>query len=454
IQTSEGTISIPAQSNSSPTITNTDIDTDGNAITLATNNAISGFIITAATNDAIYGTDPQNLEISSCTIEHIGTYAVEASFSENSSISLTNNQFLNNENGVILTLNGDSTIACSNNRFEGQTSPSSFPLEVVATNNTFTAQIENNLFNDNVVGSIRFNLDEVVDANLNVLNNTSTNNGIGSQGGGLGSSFVIRPTGTTDHCSIACNGNTFSGNESNSFYLHTSGEFTTLAITASTNTMSNNGGSALVLATPVDTLTLLATDNTITECNDNGISVISSLSTTTGAITIANNTITEIGGSANGIAINQDFLNLDLTISNNVIDGCQGTGIVSYAPHGISALTLNVLANTITNCENLGSNAASGLDIEQYTDLVGSVTNNTFSGNTGTAVVIGSTLSAPTACLTLTGNDSSTDYLLTNPGDGFFNLSPCDVDSVNVGTINQSGTIDFVQSCSDPTLCP
>ena len=68
IQTSEGTISIPAQSSSSPTITNTNIDTDGNAITLATNNAISGFTITSAINDAIYGTDPQSLEVSSCTI--------------------------------------------------------------------------------------------------------------------------------------------------------------------------------------------------------------------------------------------------------------------------------------------------------------------------------------------------------------------------------------------------
>ena len=64
----QGTISIPAQSSSSPTITNTNIDTDGNAITLATNNAISGFTIASALNDAIFGTDPQSLEVSSCTI--------------------------------------------------------------------------------------------------------------------------------------------------------------------------------------------------------------------------------------------------------------------------------------------------------------------------------------------------------------------------------------------------
>jgi hypothetical protein len=100
IQTSQGKISIPAQSRSSPTITNTNINTEGNAITLATNNAISGFIINSAINDAIYGADSQNLEVSFCTIQNTTTYAIEASCSSNASISLTNNQFLNNVNGV------------------------------------------------------------------------------------------------------------------------------------------------------------------------------------------------------------------------------------------------------------------------------------------------------------------------------------------------------------------
>jgi hypothetical protein len=114
---------------------------------------------------------------------------------------------------------------------------------------------------------------------------------------------------------------------------------------------------------------------------------------------------------------------------------------------------LNVSGNTINNCQNLSSNAAPGLDIEEYTTLAGSVTNNTLSGNTGIAVYIGSTLSSPAACLTLTGNNSSTDYQLTNPG-GLFNLTPCNVDTVNVGVINMSGTINLVQSCSNPVFCP
>lgn len=452
ILTSSGTISIPAQSSSSPTITNTDISTDGNAITLATNNAISGLTIASALNDAVFGTDPQSLEVSSCTFENTTTYPIEASFSGDAYISLTNNQFLNNVNGVFLTLNGTSTVVCSTNAFTGQTSVSSVPLEIVANSNSFTTSIENNIFNGNTTGSIRFNLNTVANANISVLNNAITNNGTGSQAS-LGSSIVLLSSGTNDRCSIVLTGDTFSGNTSNSLYMHTSGLITTLEVTASTNTMSNNGGSALVLATPVDTLTLLATNNTITVCNDNGIAVISSGPTSTGNITIKNNIITDIANASNGIAVNQDFLTLNLIIQNNEINRCEGTGIISYAPTGIDSLILDVSENTISNCDNLSSNAASGLDIEQYTSLAGFVAGNTLSGNMGLSVAISSALPSPTVCLTLTGNES-TDYLLTNPGGGLFNLSPCDVDAANVGTINTSGTITPVQSCPDALSCP
>ncbi len=453
IQTSQGKIFIPAQSSSSPTITNTNINTDGNAITLASNNAISGFIITSAFNDAIYGVDSQNLEVSYCTFKNTTTYAIEASFSGDTSISLTNNQFLNNVNGIFLTLNGTSNVVCLDNTFTGQTSISSVPLEISATSNILGIRVENNLFDSNTTGSTRFNFNNVVNADISLLNNTMTNNGTGSQSS-LGSSFVLISSGTNNQCSIALKGNMFSGNASNALYLHTSGAFTTLEAAISENTMSNNGGSALVFATPVDNFTLVATDNTIIGLNDNAIAVISSGLTSNGTITINNNIITDIGNASNGIAVNQDFSTLNLTILDNEINRCEGTGIVSYAPTGIDFLTLNISGNTISNCENISSNAAPGLDIEQFTSLAGSVTNNTLSDNAGVAVFMGSTLSSPTACLTLTGNNSSTDYLLTNPVDGLFNLSPCDVNAVNIGVINTSGVINLVQSCSDPIPCP
>jgi hypothetical protein len=458
IQTSVGTISIPAQSSSSPTITNTNIDTELNAITLAANNAISGFTIIAPMNDAIFGVDSQSLEVSSCKFENTTTFTIEASFSGNSSISLTDNQFLNNANGIFLTLNGTSTLVCSDNTFEGQTSVSEAPLEIVATSNSFVAHIENNVFNDNITGSIRFNLTDVIDANIAVLNNTITNNGTGSESSS-GSSLVIISSGTINNCSIALGGNTFSENTLSSLYMETTGEITTLAITASTNTLSNNGGGGLILATPVNTsLTLVATDNTISGGGDNGIALISSTLTSMGNITINNNNITNIGNSSNGIAINQDFSTLNLTLLNNEISSCEGTGILSYAPTGITSLTLNVSDNTISNCQNtMAGNAASGISIDNYVSLASTMANNTFSDNLSPSVAIGFfTPGNPTVCLTLTDNSSNTDpsYSLTNPGSGAFNLSPCNVDEVNTGAFDRSGTITPVQSCPEGTMCP
>jgi hypothetical protein len=453
IPTSNGRISIPAFSSSAPTITNTNIDTEGNAITLSSNNVIRGITITSAFNDAIYGTDPQSLIVDSCTFENTSTFAIEASFPASASVSLTNNQFLNNVNGISLILNGTSTVVCSNNLFTGQTSVSETPIEIASNNNVITAQIENNILDNNETGGIRFNFQDVTDAELTLRNNLITNNRTGFQSN-LASSFVILPNGAIHHCSIVLEDNTFSANTSNALYLHTSGQFATLEVTASSNTMSNIGGSGLVLATPVDTLTLLATDNTIAHCNDNGIAVIAAMNTTTGNITLQGNTITEIGNASNGIAVNQDFTTLNLSLLNNVINSCEGTGILSYAPTGIGLMNLNISGNTISHCDNLSSNASSGLDIEQYINLVGSVDNNTLTDNVGTAVTIGSTLPSPTACLTLTGNVSTTDYLLSNPMDGLFNLSPCDAGSSNAGIINTSGAITPVQSCPDASPCP
>ncbi len=452
LDTQQGTISIPAQSTSSPTITNTDFDTEGNGITLATYNEIEGIKIRSPLNDAIYGTNPISLEVSSCTFETAATYAIETTSTNSAVISIRDNQFLNNVNGVSLTLNGTSTITCSNNTFSGQTSVSNVPIEISSNNNNLTVDIENNRFQNNITGSIRFAVNSLVSGDINVENNTIMNNGTGSQST-LGSSFVIIPSGTTNNCSISLVDNTFSNNTSNALYLHTSGLFTTLDITATGNTMSNNGGSGLVMATPVTYLTFNAIDNTITGGNDNAIAIIASGTTSTGGVTISNNTIQDVGNSSNGIAVNQNFSTLNLSISNNTINSCEGTGILSYSSGGIDSLRLDISENTITNCQNLSSNAASGLDIEQFTNLQGSITNNTFSGNTPNTVVIGTTLTAPTACLTLSGNVSS-DYLITNPIDGTFNLAPCNVDSANTGIITTSGTVNNVQSCPAATPCP
>lgn len=452
IQTTVGTLSIPSQTLTSPILTNLNIDTDGNGVTLANNNSISGLTFAACYNDAIYGANIETLTVSDCLFQTTTTYPIEASFPNSGSISITNNQFSNNVNGILLNLNGTSTLVCSNNTFAGQTSVSSTPIEIIANNNTFSAQIENNLFQQNTTGSLRVALNTTSQTNLIVQNNTFSTNATGSQST-LASNVTLITTGTAENCSIQMNGNRFSDNTSNSLYLHTSGAITNLAITVDSNTMSNNGGSAVVIATPSTDLNFSMANNTISDGNDNAIAVITGTGSTSGNITIDHNTISGIGNSSNGMAFNQDFTNLSLTITNNQISDCEGTGIISYAPTGIASLSLDISNNTISGCQNLSSNAASGIDIEQFTDLQGSITNNTLSTNSGTSFMIGSSLTAPSACLNLTGNNN-TDYLLVNPGDGIFNLSPCNADTANTGTINTSGTIDLVQSCPNAVPCP
>jgi hypothetical protein len=179
IQTTDGTFTILAESTLSPTITNTDADTDGDAITLATNNAVSGFTIDSPLRDGINGTSVQNLEISSCTFEHTGRFTIAPTFEGSVAVSITNNEFLNNSNGVFLTLNGTSTVICSDNTFQGQTSTSEAPLEITANNNSINVQIADNTFNGNETGTVLLALNSVVDATVSMTDNIITNNSAG-----------------------------------------------------------------------------------------------------------------------------------------------------------------------------------------------------------------------------------------------------------------------------------
>lgn len=448
---STGPITIPAQSHSSPTITNSDIDTDGNAITLSTSNAISGINIHLSLNDGIYGTNLQNLEISYCTIENVSTYALEASFAGTASLTLSHNQFLNNTNGIAATFNGTSNFTCTYNTFKNQTSVSSIPVNVISNNNTLYSYINNNTFNQNATGGIRFNLNNIISNDISILNNTLTNNGSGSQST-LGSAFVIIPDGLCGRCALILDGNTFSDNAAYAIYTHTSGHIAQLQTTITSNTISYHGGHALAISSPTDDLTVIANNNQLAY-NEGSIVIATSNTPSTGTITINNNTISNVSGYANGIALNQDCSSLNLTALNNTISDCEGTGIISYSPTGIDDFTINIANNRISGCENLPFNAASGIDIEQYIYLTGTIENNVLSGNTGLGVIIGSTLTSPYTCINLRNNTSSTDYLVSNPIDGTFYLSPCNANTVNIGVINRTGVITPVKSCPNIELC-
>lgn len=453
LQTTQGLITIPAQSNTLPSLSNTNVDTLGNVITLASHNAISGIHVTSALNDALYGSDVSSLEISNCLFENVTTFVVESTSLDTSTITFTNNRLINNTNGIFFTLNGTSSLICTNNLFQGQSSESNPPIEIVAHENSFDAQINYNTFNENTIGSIRFYLNHINQANIQYSNNIMTDNGSGSADS-LGSNFVVLTDSVADAsnaCKIVLSDNIFSSNAKNALYLHTDGKITTLDVTALRNSISANGGSGFVLATPVDYLTLVAQTNTIQNSRDNGIAVIAPGLTTRGTITLNHNTITDVINTSNGIAINQDFSNLNLIVQNNYISDCEGTGLLSYAPTGLQSITCDISSNTIERCQNASSNSASGLDLEQFTNLLGSISNNTLIDNTGAAFYIGSTLPNPVACFSLTNNES-TNFSFVNPVDGIFTITPMDAPTINTGTINTAGTIDFLNAC--PVITP
>jgi len=461
ITTSQGIVVVPPQTATAPTITNSNFDTDGNAIVLSTNNTISGFTIRSALNDAIYGVDAQGLDVSFCTFENISTFPIEALFPLDASVSITNNAFLDNVNGILLTLDGTASITCSDNTFERQTSLSSPPIAIIASNNSFVANIDSNLIDGNATGGVHFVLNDVLVAEISLLNNTITNNDIGSQGV-FGSSFVVESYGVIDQSKLTMENNLFSGNGSlvnggaRGLYMHTTGEITHLEVNASLNTFSSDMGvlgSPFTLATPSANLTFNASNNTITSVHDNAIAVIAGGTTVVGTVILENNTISNVQDGGNAIVVAQDFSTLNLSVLNNQINECDGSGIIHYAPNGVDSLVLDITGNEISNCYNNYSNAASGIDIEQYQNMSGFITNNTLVDNLDTTVLIGSSLTAPQTCLTFRGNNNTSYYQLSNPIDGLFNLTPCHVDVENIGIINSSGTISLVQSCPDAIPC-
>ena len=517
LQTTQGNIAIPAQSSSSPTITNP----LGDVVTLATNNEVSGFTIPFANNYAIVGIDPQNIAISSCTIEYSqadqihleyasstgdialtnltltggiisqiaitstttdpmtlaidsctfersNVFPVDLSSSNDLSISVTNNQFLNNNNGLALTLNGASTLAISNNTFQGQISESEVPIAIAPGASPFSATIENNLFNNNYCGSISIVYGGNASSEITFINNTFTKNQTGGSFGSTKSNIVLDPNNNTiSNCTLNLIGNSFSDNTSCSLITLDNGTFTNFQTTASGNTMTNNGDTALNFASTCPNFTLNATNNTISGLSDNGISTTGNTPFQTANITISNNTITNItGSSSSAINISQGGSTFNFTAEDNTINQCDISGIVFYSNNLFTNMTVNITGNSISNCTNNGSyNAASGISLDTFVNLSATIANNTFSIDAIAPVAIGYNTSPPpnpTVCLTLTGNTtdidlSNTSYLIYNPGPGSFKLSPCNVSSVNTGTVDTTSSpnpITFVQSCPDGTPCP
>ena len=469
LQTSEGNVTIPALAASAPKITNP----DGDGITLATDNEVSGIVLPNVAGNGVAGDSPGSVAISSCTIvgsqldgifidsaasststaftvsncviQASAVRSIDATFSNAVSAQMLNNTVEGNTGGSLLTFVDASTLSVSGNAFRNGTSISDAPLIIIAGSNSLSAVVHSNAISGNTCGAMRFILNDAPSL-LSLTDNTVTNNGTGSQGS-LGSAIFINPNGTSSgSCNLVLSNNTISGNTGSALYCF-NGSFNDFQVTASDNSIIGNGGAGYVFANACSNFTLTAVNNTISGGGDHGITTAGGLTMTTADITLSNNQITANANFANGVALSHEGTTLHFNAKNNDLSGNDSSGILLYSSGVIDTVTASIENNTITNNQNLAANASAGIDLEQFTVLCVQFNDNALTNNVGTDVFIGSTEASPAACVAMTGNNSSSGYTLVN-GAGVFNLSPTNAASVNIGTITTIGVIPSTPSCA------
>lgn len=502
LETAQGSIVIPAQSTTEPTMTNI----AGDGITLAAVNEVSGFIISDTQGNGISGTNTENINISECTIngsqadlihfENGGSAStatlsnltlinsafnavfidsapamtctmsnctiqdnmlnsLDVSFANEGNMSIINSDIERNGGPCQINCNGPATIVFTGNNLSNHTATSMEnidPLIISAKTNPLTATIEHNTISNNICGAMHFALTDTNGAQLNVNNNTITNNGSGTAAS-LGSALWIDPNNSgAGNCRLNLNNNIITGNGASAVYCY-QGSYNDFQVNANGNTINGNGGGGLVFANACNAFSLVATNNTISNGRDAGIVTEGGLLMTTVNMTISNNQITGNANFANAIALSQDSVTLDLTVTNNNLSGNDTSGILAYAGSAVENMTVTIANNIVENNRNLGSNASGGIDLEQFINLSGSLTNNTVSNNGTPGVYIGSTETSPYACLEMIGNTCDTSYVLLS-GSGTFNLAPCNVEYVNTGEFDPGNTTTAVQSCPNAIPCP
>jgi hypothetical protein len=324
------------------------------------------------------------------------------------------------------------------------------PILITAGTDPVSVTITNNTISDNVCGAIHFVPNNTELAQLTVSNNTITNNGTGSIASN-GSAIFMDPNGSSlGNCNVQLTNNVISDNAGGCLYC-SNGWFNDFQVNATGNTITGNGGGGLTFDNNYNTLTLAATNNTISHGQDHGIST-SDRTITTATMTISNNQITDNSNFANAIALSHAGNDLNLVVTNNDLSRNDTSGIILYSGSEIVNVAVNIANNTINGNQNTGFNVAGGIDLEQYNNLSGSITNNILANVAAPDVYIGSIIS-PSVCLQMTGNSSTMGYELSSGG-GTFNLAPCDVNAVNVGTITTVGVVNIVQSCPEAIICP
>lgn len=438
--TSQGPITIPQMSSTTPQITNSDLLQPG--VTLSTNNDIRGITFTQTSGHAILGSDPITLNISNCTFSNCGI--------------------------------GDLGI---------------FPVFLQASS-PLTVKIENNIFIDNPNAGVYVKLlsgasltEIAMNYNQGYSNHSNSN---------FGSLMTIEPYEEVGACKLVMTHNILKNNDCaganiGNFDTPRNGSFTSFEGTFTRNTFTENASSpsAITFKTNAEFCALSIQDN---DLSNNTAGSIAIFSQDEGTQLINNSTIVIDSNQMNNgvldaITISPAGDTISITITNNSISNNQGTGFVSYFDLPGPSATLVIANNVIQNNQNNQSNASGGISFDMFKSATALIENNIFSQNaqgnsigknggsspdTSTVTFINNQLSdgdtfefdfwgnsPETGCLTIFGNTAATDptYTFLKQASGSCFIVPCNYATQNTGGFTLSDDVQTSSDCSG-TSCP
>jgi hypothetical protein len=423
LMTAQGLISVPQMSASAPQITNSTLL--GAGATLSSQNEISGITFTQTSGQAIYGVDPIEISISSCTFDNcglgdLGLYPITLLASSPLTATIGSSLFTNNPDaGVIIKL------------FPGASS-----THVTASNN----QAYNNPANSGNVG---------------LLN--------------------IEARGAVGSCELVMADNIFQNNECGlcniiDFDSPHDGSFTTFQGTFTGNTCTEaTNAPAITFGTNADTCILTIKNNNFSnnthgslfvKAGDGGTQFINNT-----VLLIDSNQLNYGGNAGDAIAIRSGGETISITLTNNLMSNNLGSGYASYFDLPGPNTTLLISDNIVTNNQNGQSNASGGISVDRFQSLTATITGNTLSNNmqgssigkNNDSMYLPNTSSVTfknnqltegdtfefyfygddpaTGCLTIRGNTSTTDpaYIFSKGGTGSCFIVPCNYETENTG---------------------
>ncbi len=427
LSTTQGVITIPQLSSTSPQITN--VDLLGAGVTLSTNNEVNGITFTETSGQAIFGTNPETLKLTSCKF-----------------------------------------VAC------GQGDLGIFPV-LLQTSSPFRVNILQNTFTDNPNAGVFVQLlDGASSTQITMNDNQAYNNQVSS---GSGAILSLEDHGQVGVCTLVMQNNVYENNDCSAVHIADlnapqDGSFSSFHASFFANKFTGNA-QGITFAANADTCTMSIKNNDLSDNLAGSLLVLNGVAGTqlinTATLVIDSNQMNQGGSSGDAITIQAAGDTLSVTLTNNSISNNRGSAFVSFFNQPGPNATLVITNNTIADNLNSLSNASGGISFDGFSAVTALIDKNTFSNNaqgnsigfygssfvtppdtstvrftnnqlTGDTFDFESYANSPaTSCLTIFGNTSTINptYTFQQQGSGSCFIVPCNYETENTGGFNLSG---------------